>query len=199
MDRDDEPDPTGPRATQEVFMTRRILRTVVPAALAMAVAFSGAAEASSHSSSRGRRSSSEDRVKFVAALQGASVARGWGRVEVSDHSHRFDSRRARGKREVEVILVGLEPTALYRVEIDGVTIGGVWTGVTGDGSLTLESPDDSHPPVPAALPGAASLRTVVVFDASNAPVLAGSFAFARGHFDDFDDSGHRSRGRDSLD
>lgn len=135
MDRDDGPDPAGPRTLKEALMNRRLLRIVVPAALAMAVAFSGTAEASSNSSSRGRRSGSDDRVKFVAALQGTSVARGWGRVEVSDHSHRFDLRRARGKRELEVILIGLQPTALYRVEIDGVTIGGVWTGVTGEGSL----------------------------------------------------------------
>jgi len=116
----------------------------------------------------------------AAALTAVGAAQGWGRIKVED-----SSRRGVAKREVEVDLFDMEPMAVFQVEADGVFLGTITTDASGWGSLELETDDDGHPPVPAALPPAGDLVSASVRDTSDAFILDGSFvSFAPDKDDD---------------
>lgn len=106
----------------------------------------------------------------IASLAPVGATTGWGRLELED-----ERRSGAVSREAEVLLFALEPESLYAVQVDGVALISVRTDAFGDATAKLGSSDDSRPPVPSSLPGAATARWATVTDASGGLVLEGAF------------------------
>lgn len=145
-------------------------------ALTLAVGMAVTAGATYRTGPASRQSSADEAIASLAPVGAAS---GWGRVKLEN-----EQRAGAIHREAEIMLFGLEPQALYTVQVDGVQLIAVRTDAFGDATAKLGSSDDSRPPVPSDVPDARSAQSATVTDDTGAFVLEGTFrASSSGDYD----------------
>lgn len=145
--------------------TRNHLIRMTAVALAFGLAVTAGATYRTDAAAR-----QSDTDEAIASLAPVGAASGWGRVKLEN-----EQRAGAIHREAEIMLFGLEPQALFNVQVDGVQLIAVRSDAFGDATAKLGSSDDSRPPVPSDVPEAASAQSATVTDDTGAFVLEGTF------------------------